>query len=66
VQVQKSVEMSHEGELTTLWDQVKTDKTIPTNKLDIVIRDNEKGTRLLLHVEISGDRNMTKRKPKIF
>jgi len=29
--------------MTTLWNQqVQTDRTIPNNKPDIVIRDNEK------------------------
>jgi hypothetical protein len=40
-----------------LWNQqVKTDRTIPNNKSDIVIRDNEKGTYMLIDVAISGDR----------
>jgi hypothetical protein len=43
--VPKSVETSRGGKVTILWNQqVQTDKTIPNNKLDIVIRDNEKGT----------------------
>lgn len=41
--------------------QGKTDRTIPNNKLDIVIRDKEKGTCLLIHIAISGDRNAIKK-----
>jgi len=39
-----------------LWNQqVQTDRTIPNNKPDIIIRDNEKGTCMLIDVAISGD-----------
>jgi hypothetical protein len=42
--VPKSVETSQVGKLTILWNQqVQTDKTIPNNKPDIIIRNNEKG-----------------------
>ena len=45
-----------------MWNrQVQTDRTIPNNKLDIIIRDNEKGTCMLIDVAISGDRNMIKK-----
>jgi hypothetical protein len=37
---------------------VQTDKTIPNNKPDIIIRDSEKGTCMLINVAISGDRNV--------
>jgi hypothetical protein len=37
---------------------VQTDRTIPNNKPDIIIRDNEKGTCMLINVAISGDRNV--------
>jgi len=48
--------------LTILWNQqVQTDRTIPSNKPDIVIRDNEKGTCMLIDVAISGDRNVIKK-----
>jgi hypothetical protein len=40
---------------------VQTDRTIPNNKPDIVIRDNEKGTCMLIDVAISGDRNVIKK-----
>jgi hypothetical protein len=58
----KSVETSQEGEVTILWNQqVQTDRTIPKNKPDIIIRDNEKGTCMLNDVAISGDRNVTEK-----
>jgi hypothetical protein len=40
---------------------VRTDRTIPNNKPDITIHDNEKGTCKLINVAISGDRNMIKK-----
>ena len=56
---QKTVETRKGGKVTTLWNQqVQTDRTIPTNKPDIIIRDNEKGTCMLIDVAISGDRNV--------
>ena len=55
----KSVETSQGGKVTILWNQqVPTDKAIPNNKPDIIICDNEKGTCLLIDVEISGNRNV--------
>jgi hypothetical protein len=42
-QVLKSVETSQEGKVTILWKQhVQTDRTIPSNKPDIIICVNEK------------------------
>jgi hypothetical protein len=42
-----------------LWNQqVQTDRTIPNNKPDIIIRDNEKGTYMLIDVAVSGERNV--------
>ena len=41
--------------------QVQTDRTIHNNKPDIIIRDNEKRTCMLIDVAISGDRNVIKR-----
>ena len=35
--------------------------TIPNNKPDIIVRDNEKGTCVLTEVAISGDRNVIKK-----
>ena len=60
--VPKSVEINQGGKVTTLWNQqVHTDRTIPNNKPDIIIRDNEKGTCMLTEDEISGDRNVIKK-----
>jgi len=60
--VSKSVETSQGGKVTILWNQqVQTDRTVPNNKPDIIIRDNEKGTCMLIDVAISGDRNVIKR-----
>jgi hypothetical protein len=57
--VLKSVETSLGGKVTILWNQqTQTDRTIPNNKPDIVIRDYEKGTCMLLDVAIPGDRNV--------
>jgi len=45
-----------------LWNQqVQTDRTIHNNKPDIIIRDNEKRTCMLIDVAISGDRNVIKK-----
>ena len=42
-----------------MWNQqVQTDRTIPNNKPDIKIRDNEKGTCMLIDVVILGDRTV--------
>ena len=57
-----SVETSQGGMVTILWNQqTQTDRTIPNNKPDIIIRDNEKGTCILIDVAISGDRNVIKK-----
>jgi hypothetical protein len=40
---------------------VQTDRIIPKNKPDIIIRHNEKGACQLIDVAISGDRNMIKK-----
>jgi len=60
--VPESVETSQGGKVTILWNQqIQTDRTIPNNKPDIVIRDNEKGTCMLIEVAISGDKNVIKK-----
>jgi hypothetical protein len=60
--VPKSVETSQGGKVTILRNQqVQTDRTIPNNKPDIIIRDNEKGTCMLIEGAISGDRNVIKK-----
>jgi hypothetical protein len=40
---------------------VQTDRTIPNSKRDIIIRDNEKGTCMLIDVPIPGDTNLVKK-----
>ena len=48
--------------MTILWNQqVQTDRTIPNNKPDIIIRDNGKRTCMLIDVAIPGDRNVIKK-----
>ena len=60
--IPKSVETSQAGKVTILWNQqVQTDRTIPNNKPDIIIRDNEKGTCMLIDVAISRVRNVIKK-----
>jgi hypothetical protein len=60
--VPKSVETGQGGNVTILWNQqIQTDRTIPNNKPDIIIRDNEKRTCMLIDVAISGDRNVNKK-----
>jgi len=60
--VPKSVETSHYGKVTILWNQqVQTNRTIPSNKPDIIIHDNKQGTCMLINVAILGDRNMIKK-----
>ena len=60
--VPKSVETTQEGKVTILWDQqVRTDRTISNNKPDIIIRDNEKRTCILIDVAISADSYVIKK-----
>jgi hypothetical protein len=60
--VPKSVETGQAGNVTILWNQqVQTDRTITNNKPDIIIRDNEKRTCMLIDIAISGDRNVIKK-----
>jgi len=40
---------------------VRTDRTVPNNKSDIIICDNKKGTCMLMDVAITGDRNVIKK-----
>jgi hypothetical protein len=40
---------------------VQSEKTIPNNKPDIIIRGNEKGTCMLIDTATSGDRNVIKK-----
>ena len=41
--------------------KAQTDRNIPNNKSDIIIRDNKKGTCMLIDVANSGDRNVIKK-----
>ena len=60
--VPKSVETSQGGKVTILCNQqIQTDRTIPNNKPDIIICDNEKGTCMLTDDAISEDRNVIKK-----
>jgi hypothetical protein len=60
--VPKSVETNQKDKVTILWNQqVQTDRTIPNNKPDIIKRDNEKRTCMLIDVAIPGDRNVSKK-----
>jgi len=60
--VPKSIETSQGGKVNILWNQqVQTDRTIPNNKPDIIFRNNEKGTCMLIDVAILGDRNVVKK-----
>ena len=44
---------NNNNKVTILWNQqLQTNTTIPNNKPDIVIRDNEKGTCMLIDVAI--------------
>ena len=57
-----SVETSQVGKVTISWNhQVQIDRTIPNNKPDIIIHDNEKGSCMLIDVANSGDRNVIKK-----
>jgi hypothetical protein len=57
--VPKLVQTGHEGTVTTVWDQqVQTDTTIRDNKPNMLIRDYENGTGLLIDTDMSGDRNV--------
>jgi len=42
INVPKLEETSHKGKVTILWNQqVRTERTIPNNKPDIINRDNK-------------------------
>ena len=57
--------MSYEGKVTILWNQqVRTDRTIPNTKVDIIIHDNKQGTCTLIGVAIPGDRSVIKKEAK--
>jgi hypothetical protein len=59
--VPETLDTSQVGKVTILYSQqVQTDRTIPNNKADIIIRYNEKGTCMLIDVATPGDRNVIK------
>jgi len=59
----KSVETSQGGKVTILWDQqIQTDRIILHKKPDIIIRDNEKGTCMLIDVAILEYKNVVKKR----
>jgi len=63
----KSLDAGHEINAAILCNQgMKNDITIPNNILVIVIRVIEKGTFLLIDIEISGDKNVIKKEGEIF
>jgi len=54
--VPKSIQTIREGKVTIVWNhQVRTDRIIPNNKPNIIIRNNKQGTCMLINVAISGD-----------
>ena len=60
--VPKSVKTSHEGKVTILWNQqVRTDRTIPNNKLDIIICNDKQRTCTITDIAFPGDRNVIKK-----
>jgi hypothetical protein len=64
--VPKSVITTQGGKVTIMWNQqVQTDRTIPSNKPDIIIRDNEKETGMLIDIANPGDRNVIKKEAEI-
>ena len=57
-----TVYQSQSNQFITLWNQqVRTDRTIPNQKPDIIIRDNKEGTSMLIDAAIPGDRNVIKK-----
>ena len=59
--VPKSVETSHEYKVTELWNQqVRTDRTVHNNKLNIIMCDNKQGSCMSIDVAIPADRNVIK------
>jgi hypothetical protein len=52
--IARSAETCNESKLSVLWNEkVKADRTVPNNKTDVIIRDNEKGISLLIQIAIS-------------
>jgi len=60
--VPRSVETSQGGKVTILWNQqIQSDRTVPNNKPNIIIRDTEKGKYMLIDFANSGDINVIKK-----
>jgi hypothetical protein len=60
--VPNSIVTNQGGKVTILWNQqVQIDRTIPNNKPDIIVGDNEKRTCMLIDVATPGDRNVIKK-----
>ena len=58
----KPVKTSLRDEVNILWNQqAKTDRIIPNNKADIVIRKNENEICMLIDIAMSRDINMIKK-----
>jgi len=45
---------------------MRTERTIPNNKLDIIIHNNKQGTCMLRDAAIPGNRNVIKKELKNF
>lgn len=58
--VPKLVDTSDKCKVIVLWNQLKTDKTIQSNKPGTIIRDSEEGTYVLIGIETSGNKNSIK------
>ena len=57
-----TVYQSQSNQFITLWNQqVRTDRTIPNQKPDIIIRDNKEGTSMLIDAAIPGDSYVIKK-----
>jgi len=51
-----------EGDVTVLWSQaVHTDREVPANRPDIIIKNKEEKTCTLIDVAISADRNLVQK-----
>jgi len=60
--VQKLVETHLAGKIIIMWNpKLQNDRTIHNNKPDIIIRNNEEETCVLIDVELSGERKVIKR-----
>ena len=58
LQHQRKKTVTENEKVAVLWDmQVITDKTIKTNKPDIIIKDNREKTCMLIDMAILSDRN---------